>query len=157
MIFELLDSYEKELEEILLEKKKELENVDVKILETKKMLQLIKEENQDFFTEFTPRPIAEKNIDKIQELEQLLEELSDTKSKIEKEFSFAENRIHDVRCARKELESKSSSTDDKINDSNVSRETSCSVPIDPDKLHLVLSFLPQDPIRAKIELESLLR
>ena len=157
MIFELLDSYEKELEESLLEKKKELEDVEVKILETEKMIQLVKDENQGFFTDFTPRPIAEKNSDKLEELKQLLEELSVSKSSLEEEFSFIDHRVHEVRQAKRELESDSSSADSGVKLSNVSRETSCSVSIDPDKLHLVLSFLPQDPIRAKIELESLLR
>ena len=157
MILELLDSYENELKENLMTKKSLLEDIEVKIHETEKMIQLIKEENQGFFTDFTPRPIAEKNTEKLDELNQLLSDLLESKSKEEKEFSFIDNRIHEVRQARRELETKSSLPESESNPSNVSRETLCSGSVDLDKLHLVLSFLPQDPIRAKIELESLLR
>lgn len=165
MIFDLLDSYEKELENSLEEKKKNLENLDIKIHETEKMLDLISEENNSLFTEFTPRPIAEKNSDKIQELNDTLDSLSKEKLDCLEEISFIEKRLRDVRCSRDEVVAcskseftrNSSSDEDTNNLENVSRETLYGGSIDRDKLHLVLSFLPQDPMRAKIELENLLR
>lgn len=154
MIFELLDSYEKELEESLLEKKKVLEEIEVKIHETEKMMKLIQEENQGLFTDFTPRPIAEKNADKMEELTKTLGEFLEKKTLCEDDIIFIEGRCKELRISKKELASMNESAGDS---SNVSRETSYSVSNLKDKLHLVLSYLPQDPIRAKIELESLLR
>ena len=150
MIFELLDSYEKELSEDLQSKKKDLEEIEVKIHETEKMLQLIQDENQGLFTDFTPRPIAEKNADKIEELTKTLGEFLEKKTLCEDDIIFIESRLKELRIAKKELESSEESSD-------VSRETSYSVSDLTDKLHLVLSYLPQDPIRAKIELETLLK
>ena len=159
MILRLLDSYENELNDDLKEKKKSLEDVEVKISETEKMIQLISEENQGFFTDFTPRPVAEKNADKLEELNQTLDSLTEEKKSIDDEITFMEKRIREVRESRYELTSSpSSSQKSSPEDSqNVSRETSCSVMLDKDKLHLVLSYLPQDPMRAKIELENLMK
>lgn len=159
MILRLLDSYENELNDDLKEKKKSLEDVEVKISETEKMIQLISEENQSFFTDFTPRPVAEKNADKLKELNQTLDSLTEEKKSIDDEITFMEKRIREVRESRYELTSSpSSSQKSSPEDSqNVSRETSCSVLLDKDKLHLVLSYLPQDPMRAKIELENLMK
>ena len=153
MIFEFLNTYEKELDEDLLQKNHELEEIVVKIHETEKMLKLIQEENQGLFTEFTPRPVTEKNADKIKELTMTLGEYLEKKTDCEDRIIFLEGRRKELRLARKELESSPESVTDSL---NVSRETSCSVSVPVDKLHLVLSFLPQDPIRAKIELESLI-
>ena len=159
MILRLLDSYENELNDDLKEKKKSLEDVEVKISETEKMIQLISEENQGFFTDFTPRPVAEKNADKLEELNQTLDSLTEEKKSIDDEITFMEKRIREVRESRYELTSSpSSSQKSSPEDSqNVSRETSCSVLLDKDKLHLVLSYLPQDPMLAKIELENLMK
>ncbi len=152
MIFEFLNTYDKELEEQLLQKKKELEEIEVKIHETEKMLKLIQEENQGIFSDFTPRPVAEKNSDKIQELTITLGEYLEKKTLCEDQIIFLEGRRKELRLAKNELESLEESFSEEV---NVSRETSCSISVPKDKLHLVLSFLPQDPIRAKIELESL--
>ena len=159
MILRLLDSYENELNDDLKEKKKSLEDVEVKISETEKMIQLISEENQSFFTDFTPRPVAEKNADKLEELNQTLDSLTEEKKSIDDEITFMEKRIREVRESRYELTSSPSSSQkySPEDSQNVSRETSCSVLLDKDKLHLVLSYLLQDPMRAKIELENLMK
>lgn len=155
MLQDLLNSYEEELHNNQFEKKEELDFVSTKISETEKLLELIKSENEDVFTDFTPRTISLKNADKIEELTNELEKLKSDKTTLLQDIGFIDSRLRELKSAMNEI---SSFVDVVPNSSkNVSRETLSCTSISRDKLHLVLSYLPQDPIRAKIELENLLK
>lgn len=155
MIIEFLNSYEEELHNSRFKTSEDLEMVSTKILETEKMLKLIESENEDVFTEFTPRAISVKNADKMNELYEELKSLQEEKISLESTIRTIDDKLKDLKSAMKEI----SSFDEIVPTSsqNVSRETSSSGTVSKDSLHLVLSYLPQDPIRAKIELENLLK
>lgn len=155
MIQDLLNSYEEELQNHRFEKKEELDFVSTKISETEKLLKLIESENEDIFTDFTPRTISSKNADKMEELKNDLNQLKSDKTSLLQDIGFIDSRLREVKSALTEIKPFVDAIPN--NEKNVSRETLSCTSISKEKLHLVLSYLPQDPIRAKIELENLLK
>lgn len=155
MVLEFLNSYEQELQTLLFEKTEDLDLVSTKILETEKLMKLIQSENSEVFTDFTPRTISDKNADKISELNCELEELTNQKENLSKEIEVIEKKLKDLKSSLEEIQS----FEDIVptSEKNVSRETSSSGINLKDKLYLVLTYLPQDPLRAKIELESIIK
>ena len=157
MLEEFLKNYEEELQTSRMEKMEEVELLSTKHQETKKLLELIQSENEEIFTEFTPRSVTQKNADKIDELTESLQLIEDDKRNIEMELASIEKKLRDIKVAFSEISSNIIAPNEDEISTNVSRETSSSISISKDKLHLVLSYLPQDPIRAKLELEQFLK
>ncbi len=155
MVKEFLNRYDQELQTSRLEKTENLDLINTKILETQKLLKLMESETEEVFTDFTPRTVYSKNADKIEELNEELQNLHSEKEELENAIKLIDSRLSELHSSLEEIDSFGEIVPP--NEKNVSRETSSSTYISKDKLHLVLSYLPQDPMRAKIELENLLK
>ena len=155
MVLEFLKTYESEL---LSEKEmvdRSLEEICTKEQETRKFLKLIESENEEVFSEFTPRNITSKGDAKIAEIKQTLEDVLGEKEVLQNHCNALNQRLEDVKAAIAETEIQA-----EPQPAEPKEEHSATSLSDPgvlrNKLQQVLSYLPADPLRAKIELEELL-
>ena len=143
MLVEFLKSYKDELISEKSTVEEGLDAIRTRLLESEKFLDVVKDETEDVFTDFTPRNINSKNQERIDETEA---EIADYKEQIE---------AMDMRLFK--IETRLKETNEAIKEANSFRQrTGREVSIDKDTLLNIVSFLPADPMRAKIELENLL-
>ena len=146
MVHDFLKKYQQELMQQTADKEKVMEKILTHRQETEKFLQLIESENEEVFTDFTPRNVTAKGDAKIAEVKEELEGILAEQDLVEKELSFLRGRLSEVNAAIDECEKKISSHNDPPKGVTLREE-----------LKNVLSYLPADPLRAKIELEQLLQ
>ena len=146
MVQEFLKKYQQELMQQTADKEKVMEKILTHRQETEKFLQLIESENEEVFTDFTPRNVTAKGDAKIAEVKEELEGILAEQDLTEKELSFLRDRLSEVNAAIDECDDIKTSHNDPPKGVTLREE-----------LKNVLSYLPADPLRAKIELEQLLQ
>lgn len=150
MIKEFLEKYQEDMNAHKIEIEEDYDLLLTKIKENEKFLQLLKDENDAVFMEFTPRDVNIKNKDRIEEIEKQLFDLQDEKEKIEKEINHTKKRIVEVQSIIHEMQRKSSVS-----------ETENNKYIDKEKiikdLHNISGFIVLDPTRAKMEIDNLIK
>lgn len=149
MIKDFFDKYQEELTTHKIEIEEDYELLLSKIKENQKFLQLLREENNHVFSEFTPRDIAIKNKDRIDEVENLLATLQKNKEELENETTYIEKRLLEVQSLLKELEHYD-------NPGKTKTEVSQYNKIKHD-LQNISSFVISDPTRAKIEIDHIIK
>ena len=143
MLYEFLKSYKKELVSKKESLEVDLENTRTKLLESEKFLVVVKEESEEVFTEFTPRNINAKNQKIIDETEQSIIDQKKYIEDMESEVNDLNSRIKVITEATREAQV-------------LRQRTAKSVSVEKDVLMNIISYLPADPMRAKVELENLL-
>lgn len=143
MLYEFLKSYKKELVSKKESLEVDLENTRTKLLESEKFLVVVKEESEEVFTEFTPRNINAKNQKIIDETEQNIIDQKKYIDDMESEVNDLNSRIKVITEATREAQA-------------LRQRTAKSVSVEKDVLMNIISYLPADPMRAKVELENLL-
>ena len=143
MLYEFLKSYKKELVSKKESLEVDLENTRTKLLESEKFLVVVKEESEEVFTEFTPRNINAKNQKIIDETEQNIIDQKKYIEDMESEVNDLNSRIKVITEATREAQV-------------LRQRTAKSVSVEKDVLMNIISYLPADPMRAKVELENLL-
>ncbi len=143
MVVEFLKSYEEELKNEQASIEESLEAIRTRLVESEKFLELIKEETEEVFTEFTPRNINSKNQKRIDETEAEISDYKEQISAMEQRLSNNQSRLKDTHTAILEA-------------SSFSSRSQKDVSISKDDLMMILSYILSDPMRAKMELEQLL-
>lgn len=127
-----------------------LDDLNVKIKENTRFIEVLKEENDKPFSEFSPRSINYKNAEQIDKLEKTTNNQIVEKKNLEITIDQCKIRIQDIKDMLGKLDKNNN-----INPTNsiISSDSDSSHII--DSLDNIISYLPADPIRAKIELENL--
>ena len=154
MVKEFLEKYRGELLSLQEEKQKTLDQILTHRQETEKFLKLLESENEEVFSEFTPRNITAKGDEKIAEVKEELEQILYEEDLAKKELSDLKSRLEEVSAAIEELEL--CEKKEEIVDADLSGSNGLDKTHFRESLQQVLSYLPADPLRAKVELESLL-
>lgn len=151
MVYEFLIKYQEELTAEKIEKEEDYEMILSKIRENEKFLEMLEQENENIFSDFTPREINYKNAERIKECNSLLE-------KLYKDKSEAKDVIKKINYRLKEL----SNVIDEVKNNNTvsSNETPKQSGSDINRLKHdlknILIFMNQDIERAKIELNDII-
>ena len=143
MLFEFLSTYREELISEKSDVEAGLEAIRTRLLESEKFLDVIKEETEEVFTDFTPRNINSKNQARIDETEAEIHDYKDQIEALEIRLSKIDSRLKETSAAIHEAKS-------------LRQRTGRDVSVEKDVLLNIISYLPADPIRAKIELENLI-
>lgn len=127
-----------------------LDDLNVKIKENTRFIEVLKEENDKPFSEFSPRSVNYKNSEQIDKLEKTTNNQIVEKKNLEIKINQCKIRIQDIKDMLGKLDTDNNSKPrNYINTSN--NDNSFII----DSIDNIISYLPADPIRAKIELENL--
>ena len=128
----------------------QIDDLDIQIKENNRFSEVLKKENEAPFSEFSPRNIINKNLKEVEKLDISTEELSNKLSALKKDKQNLQERSDRIVDMLAELEDYNSDT--KFVEKIVDVENVDDI---KDSLENIISFLPSDPMRAKLELENL--
>lgn len=103
MVREFLEKYQEELITEKMELDDDYEMITSRIRENEKFLELLTEKESSLFSEFSPRDVNDKNKDRIQEIHQSLQQLTQEKEVIENKISRVQDRLKECRDALIEI------------------------------------------------------
>ena len=127
-----------------------LDDLNVKIKENTRFIDVLKKENDEPFSEFSPRNINYKNAEQIDKLEKTTNNQIVEKKNLEIKIDQCKIRIQDIKDMLVNIDKGSNNySANNIKNSNNDNNSI------KDSLNNIISYLPADPIRAKIELENL--
>ncbi|HAQ51141.1 MAG TPA: hypothetical protein DCR12_00030 [Lachnospiraceae bacterium] len=126
------------------------DDLDIKIKENTRFLDILKKENEEPFSEFSPRNVNYKNGEQIDKLELTTNNQIVEKKNTEIRIDQCKIKIQDIKDMLGKLDSYDNTFSEKRNvipnnDNSFIKES----------LDNIISYLPADPIRARIELENL--
>ena len=126
------------------------DDLDIKIKENTRFLDILKKENEEPFSEFSPRNVNYKNGEQIDKLELTTNNQIVEKKNTEIRIDQCKIKIQDIKDMLGKLDSYDNTFSKKKNvipnnDNSFIKES----------LDNIISYLPADPIRARIELENL--
>ncbi len=126
------------------------DDLDIKIKENTRFLDILKKENEEPFSEFSPRNVNYKNGEQIDKLELTTNNQIVEKKNTEIRIDQCKIKIQDIKDMLGKLDSYDNTFSKKRNvipnnDNSFIKES----------LDNIISYLPADPIRARIELENL--
>ena len=127
-----------------------LDDLNVKIKENTRFIEVLKEENDKPFSEFSPRSVNYKNSEQIDKLEKTTNNQIVEKKNLEIKIDQCKIRIQDIKDMLGKLDTDSNSKPRNYNNTS-NNDNSFII----DSIDNIISYLPADPIRAKIELENL--
>lgn len=128
----------------------QIDDLDIQIKENNRFSEVLKKENEAPFSEFSPRNIINKNLKEVEKLDISTEELSNKLSALKKDKQNLQERSDKIVDMLAELEDYNSDT--KFVEKIVDVENVDDI---KDSIDNIISFLPSDPMRAKLELENL--
>lgn len=128
----------------------QIDDLDIQIKENNRFSEVLKKENEAPFSEFSPRNIVNKNLKEVEKLDISTEELSNKLSALKKDKQNLQERSDKIVDMLAELEDYNSDT--KFVEKIVDVENVDDI---KDSIDNIISFLPSDPMRAKLELENL--
>lgn len=128
----------------------QIDDLDIQIKENNRFSEVLKKENEAPFSEFSPRNIINKNLKEVEKLDISTEELSNKLSALKKDKQNLQERSDKIVDMLAELEDYNSDT--KFVEKIVDVENIDDI---KDSIDNIISFLPSDPMRAKLELENL--
>ncbi len=126
------------------------DDLDIKIKENTRFLDILKKENEEPFSDFSPRNVNYKNGEQIDKLELTTNNQIVEKKNTEIRIDQCKIKIQDIKDMLGKLDSYDNTFSEKRNvipnnDNSFIKES----------LDNIISYLPADPIRARIELENL--
>lgn len=126
------------------------DDLDIKIKENTRFLDILKKENEEPFSDFSPRNVNYKNGEQIDKLELTTNNQIVEKKNTEIKIDQCKIKIQDIKDMLGKLDSYDNTFSKKKNvipnnDNSFIKES----------LDNIISYLPADPIRARIELENL--
>ena len=127
-----------------------LDDLNVKIKENTRFIEVLKEENDKPFSEFSPRSVNYKNSEQIDKLEKTTNNQIVEKKNLEIKIDHCKIRIQDIKDMLGKLDTDNNSKPRNYNNTS-NNDNSFII----DSIDNIISYLPADPIRAKIELENL--
>lgn len=127
-----------------------LDDLNVKIKENTRFIEVLKEENDKPFSEFSPRSVNYKNSEQIDKLEKTTNNQIVEKKNLEIKIDQCKIRIQDIKDMLGKLDTENNSKPKNYNNTS-NNDNSFII----DSIDNIISYLPADPIRAKIELENL--
>lgn len=127
-----------------------LDDLNVKIKENARFIEVLKEENDKPFSEFSPRSVNYKNSEQIEKLEKTTNNQIVEKKNLEIKIDQCKIRIQDIKDMLGKLD-----TDNNSKPRNYNNTSNNDNGFIIDSIDNIISYLPADPIRAKIELENL--
>ena len=155
MVIEFLQSLQETFTSQKIDKQEELDFVGTKIRETEKFIHLLESENEQPFSDFTPRVINSKSQERLNELNQSLSDLIAQRAQVSSEVDNLNHWLDEIEQSLLEVRT----------NQNDSSKTS-TVPLIPDtpsdqkevvkKLSEINHLLPVDPMRAKLEISKLI-
>lgn len=143
---ELLDEISNRLVDIELQ----LDDLDIKIKENSRFSEVLKKENEAPFSEFSPRHIINKNLKEVDKLDKDTEVLNEELNNLLLEKDFLKKRSDRICSMLTELDNYNPSSEAPAKKDVVENVDSVK-----DSISNIISYLPSDPMRAKIELANL--
>ena len=145
----------------------EISQLETKLIENEKFISLLESETEKVFKDFSPRDIDNKNRRKINELQEERKDLQTKKDALSARLTEAETSLKEVQEAIvevKDLEMQAADSkwfEENLYDAGDANEE----PADDsmisgkpaEKLEKILSYLLSDPLRAKLELEDMIK
>lgn len=166
MVVEFLKKINTQYEEDANRYRDELGTLETELIENEKFIKLLESETEKVFRDFTPREIDNKDRRKIKELHAKQDELKGRKERIDKQLAQTQDSQKEIRAAIQEVrELEMAAEDSRWYEENVYNAGSENEEPSPEKLSdamtsklkNILSFMLADPMRAKRELENLLK
>ncbi len=157
MIKKFLQEYQQRLTTNKIEIEEELDLVRTKIKENEKFIAMLHSEQDSFFTDFSPREVEEKHSDQIKELTQTLQGFYEERGRLNTRLSDVLSQLEEVEKVISEAErlEKPQIIEENVPSNNLTKPVTYHVIA--RKLKTVSDFLPADPIRAKIEVQEILK
>ena len=158
-IKEYLESLLDDFNGNMIDLKKEMDDLDLQLKENIRFVNLLKEENDKPFSEFSPRDTNVNSEDKIKELDELVDKQTTEKENLQTYIDQVQDKIDELLLMIGKMEiyeidnnapSQKETDNSSSNDNHPSKNDVVKSNIDT-----ILGFLPADPMRAKIELENL--
>lgn len=153
MVVDFLKKYQEELISQKIEIKEDLDLVESKIKEETKFLSILEDNNETYFSVFTPRNVNEKNNNRANEIKQNLISLNNTQQELATKMKIFDSRLQEVTT----LINESNNSKRMFDDNSVSDTYSnfnCNEII--SQLTAIKGYLFQDPQRAIIEIDSII-
>ncbi len=155
MVIEFLQSMQETFTSQKFDKQEELDFVGTKIRETEKFIHLLESENEQPFSDFTPRVINSKSQERLNELNQSLSDLLSQRTQISSEIDHLNHWLGEIEQSLLEVRTNG-------NDS-VKPSLASSIPETPSgkgevvkRLNEINHLLTVDPMRAKLEITKLI-
>ena len=152
MVLEFLQSLQEKFTSEKFDRKEELDFIGTKIRETEKFIHLLEKENEQPFSDFTPRTINSKSQERLDELHKSLSDLLSQRETITSNIDELDRWLGEIEQSITEVRSGSKDKDTTA----VSSTTSASVAELVKHLNEINKLLPIDPMRAKLELTKLI-
>ena len=123
-----------------------IDELDIKIKENSRFSEVLKKENEPPFSEFSPRNISNRNLEEVKKIDNDTEGMSSELNNLKIEKNNLQKRSDRIVNMLAELDDYNSDTKF-VEEENVDNIK--------DSLNTIISYLPSDPMRAKIELANL--
>lgn len=127
-----------------------IDELDIKIKENFRFSEVLKKENEPPFSEFSPRNINNKNLEEVKKIDNDTEGMCSELDNLKIEKTKLQKRSDRIVNMLAELDDYNSDT--KFVEKIVKVEDVDDI---KDSIDNIISYLPSDPMRAKIELENL--
>lgn len=127
-----------------------IDELDIKIKENSRFSEVLKKENEPPFSEFSPRNINNKNLEEVKKIDNDTEGMCSELDNLKIEKTKLQKRSDRIVKMLAELDDYNSDT--RFVEKIVEEENVDNI---KDSLNTIISYLPSDPMRAKIELANL--
>ena len=150
MVMDFLKKYQEELIAEKIDIKEDYDLLLSKIKENEKFLELLREENQSLFSDFTPREVSYKHKDKMVEVKELLNKLQGDKISMEEKIHHLDLRLEEVLTIIDSIKN-----NEKVLPEKKSTEKDNNIKL-KQELQNISSYILSDPTRANIELQHII-
>ena len=154
MVLEFLQSLQEKFTTEKFDKKEELDFIGTKIRETEKFIHLLESENEQPFSDFSPRTINSKSQERLNELNQALSDYQSQRDQIVSEIDELDRWLSDIRNSIDEVRGMDGTSTPVV--SKESTSSSDGIDVLVKQLNEINHFLPLDSMRAKLELTKLI-
>lgn len=148
MFLEYLHEKETEVSEKIYEKEKERREIDIKIKENRKFLEMIDEGKSTPFTEFTPQVITATEKKKQQNLSEKSEELLAQKKTLDDEITLLQVELENISTAISDAKKKFS---------DIKKAHTLEKKDIARRINSIIERNVSDPMRSNIELKEILK
>ncbi len=156
MPYDFLKKYQEELITEKIQLKEDLDLLNTKISEETKFYNILIDSNNQYFNEFSPRNLNQKNKEKAAEIKELLDKYKSEQNKLNKKMYFFDTRLKEVSdlLVSKDSNLKNNSYKADCNSSVIDSDTSNNDVI--TRLNELKNIILLDPYRASIEIDSII-
>lgn len=156
MPYDFLKKYQGELITEKIQLKEDLDLLNTKISEEKKFYNILVESNKQYFSEFSPRNLNQKNNEKAAEIKDLLDKYISDQKQLDKKMNFLDVRLKEISDLLL-LKDTNPVNANQSDDSNVSEDSSYLGSNDIIvKLNELKNTILLDPYRASIEIDTII-